>query len=158
MKKIIISFLILFVVILLIALSGNIFVKNPLFLKSSAKITINKQVFNLLIAETAKEKQVGLSQKKSLPNDYGMLFPFEKQGYYSFWMKDMKFPIDIIFIKDKKIVTIYDNIKPPSSKSESLTVYQSTEVADTILEINAGLSKKHGFKKGMEIKYENFGS
>ncbi len=158
MKKIIISFLILFIVILLITLSGNIFVKNPSFLKPSARITINKQVFNLLLAKTAKEKQVGLSQKKSLPSDYGMVFAFEKQGYYSFWMKDMKFPIDIIFIKNKKIVTIYDSAKPPSSKNESLIIYQPTETADTVLEINAGLSKKYGFKRGMEVKYENFGS
>ena len=84
-----------------------------------------------------------------------MLFPFEKADYYSFWMKNMKFPIDIIYINKNHIVTIHQNIKPPKTKEESLPIYKPEDPSDTVLEINAGLSEKYKFKKGDTVKTEN---
>ena len=81
-----------------------------------------------------------------------MLFPFEKPGYYSFWMKNMKFPIDIIFIKSGKIVTIHKDVMPPKNLTDALPIYNPKEPADTVLEINAGLSEDYKFKEGDEVK------
>lgn len=154
MKKIII----LFVLLIVIAVGGVIFQNyqksNIPFLKSP-KATINNHSFNLTVAKTLKETQVGLSEKKSLDQNSGMLFVFENPAFYSFWMKDMKFPIDIIFIKDDKIVTIYENVKPPKTTNESLPTYKPDEPADKVLEINADLSKKYDIKKGSTVKIEN---
>lgn len=116
--------------------------------------TIQTHTFKLTAAKTPKEQQVGLSEKTSLPQDEGMLFTFGKPDYYSFWMKNVKFPIDIIYINKNRIVTIIDNAQPPKSAEESLPIYKSDGPADTVLEINAGLSKKYGFKKNDEVKID----
>ena len=153
MKKIIFSLVIIFIIFFMIVFTTNSgsFLKQP-------KAIIKSHSFNLLLAKTDKEKQIGLSSKKTLSQDQGMLFKFDKADYYSFWMKNMKFPIDIIFIKDGKIVTIHNKINPPAGENKALVIYQPEEPADAVLEISAGLSEKLGFKKGMEIKYENIGS
>ncbi len=155
MKKIIALLILLFLISLVVA----IFQKNPSIFKlnftKTASATINKQTFSILVAKTSKEKQIGLSEKKSLPQNEGMLFPFEKPEFYSFWMKNMKFPIDIIFINKNHIVTVYQNVQPPKSKDENLIIYKPEEPVNTVLEINAGLSKKYNIKKGDEVKTEN---
>lgn len=155
MRTVFALFALLFLIVIGISLSQNYLKNNPLpFLKTST-ITIGKQTFKLNVAKDSKEKEIGLSEKKSLPEDYGMLFPFEKPGYYSFWMRNMQFPIDIIFINGKKIVKIYQNLQVPTTKEESLPIYQSEEPADKVLEINSGLSQKYNFKEGDEVKIEN---
>ena len=80
-----------------------------------------------------------------------MVFPFNKADYYSFWMKDMKFPIDIIYLKDKKIVTIFENVLPQSS-DQNPEILNPEEPSDTVLEINAGLARKYNLKKGDIIR------
>ncbi len=157
MKKIIITIVIILIIVFLFFIGRAYFAKNDFNLTTLAKAKIGDYSFNLLLAKTAKEKEIGLSNTKSLPKDTGMLFEFEKADYYSFWMKDMKFPIDIIFIKDNKIVTIYNEVKPPTNNKE-LAIYQPLEPANKVLEISSGLSKQYGFKKDMEIKYENLGN
>lgn len=157
MKTVFALFALLFLIVIGISLSQNYFKDNPLqlpFLKTPT-ITIGKQTFKLYVAKSNKEKEIGLSEKKSLPPDFGMLFSFEKPDYYSFWMKNMQFPIDILFINGKKIVKIYQNVQPPTSKEESLPIYQSEKPADKVLEINSGLSQKYNFKEGDEVKIEN---
>ena len=110
--------------------------------KKSPTAKINNHEFKLQIAKTAKEKEIGLSKYENLSKDLGMLFPFEKPDYYSFWAKQMKFPIDIIYIKDGKIVTIYKNVTPPKKTTDELLIYKPTEPSNMVLEINAGLSQK----------------
>ncbi len=157
MKKIIIPIVIIILIAVLFFIGRAYFSNSGFNLTPQAKATINNSSFNLILAKTPKEKEIGLSGKESLPKDQGMLFKFEKTGYYSFWMKNMKFPIDIIFIKNNKIVTIYNEVKPPANNKE-LAIYQPLEPADTVLEINSGLSKKYGFKKDMQVNYENLGN
>jgi len=154
MKKIII----LFIILVFIAVFGIIFQsfrRNSIPFLKSPKATIDNHSFNLTVAKTLKETQIGLSEKKSLDQNSGMFFVFEGPAFYSFWMKNMKFPIDIIFIKGDKIVTIYENVNPPKTINESLSTYKPEEPADKVLEINAGLSKKYNIKKGNTVKIEN---
>lgn len=117
------------------------------FQKTPAAV-INRQTFKLSIAATDQEKQIGLSGKQNLSQDYGMLFPFEKDGYYAFWMKNMKFPIDIIYIRANKVTEVLENVQPPSSPDVNPQILRPKELADTVLEINAGLAKKYNIKKG----------
>jgi len=125
--------------------------------KKPAMVTIDNQSFNVTIARSEKEHEIGLSGTKSLDRNQGMMFLFNNPGYYSFWMKDMKFPIDIIFINNDQIVTIY-NDAPIIKGQENLIAYPPTQMADKVLEIQAGLSKKYSFKIGDKVKYENFGN
>lgn len=118
------------------------------------RATINGHTFALEVAQSEKEKELGLSNRDSLPQDRGMLFVFEQPSYATFWMKDMRFPIDIIFINQDRIVSIIENAPIPASKRAGLPLYRPENPSDKALEINAGLSKKYNFKKGDKVKIE----
>lgn len=146
----------LVIILLLVSFSASrIFFNGDILFQKQATATINNHVLNLTIARSAKEKEIGLSDRKDLPKNQGMLFPFGKEGYYGFWMKNMQFPIDIIYTKKGKVVAIFENVKPPKNTKGKLVVYQSTTTADSVLEINTGLVKEYQIKVGNEIKYEN---
>ena len=66
-------------------------------------------------------------------------------------MHEMRFPLDIIFIRQNTIVAIFENLPYPKSKEETLPVYKPEKPADSVLEINGGLSKKYGFKAGDHV-------
>jgi uncharacterized membrane protein (UPF0127 family) len=116
-----------------------------------SSLTINNVTFNIEIAKTDSEKSKGLAKYKTIEENFGMYFPFITKDYYAFWMKDMKFPIDILYISDGKIVEIFKDAKNPKSKKESLTIYRPGVVADGVFEIKAGLSVKHNFKIGDKV-------
>ncbi|PIP74496.1 MAG: hypothetical protein CO135_02995 [Candidatus Levybacteria bacterium CG_4_9_14_3_um_filter_35_16] len=146
----------LFILVIISLIFSKLFFGNISLFHKIPKIAINNNKFNLLVAKTGKEQEIGLSKYSALPKDQAMIFPFGKENYYGFWMKNMKFPIDIIFIRKGKVVTIYENVKPPKSVNDTLPVYQPTQVSDTVVEINAGLAKEQKIKTGDKISYENF--
>lgn len=123
--------------------------------KKSTTVLVNNQTFKVVVAKTDKEKQDGLSNRNEIAQDQGMLFVFDNPGLYSFWMKDMRFSIDIIYIKGDKVTTVIENAKAPSSSNTNLTVYQPSDKSDKVLEVNAGTANKYGIKKGTVLKIEN---
>ncbi|MBI4089644.1 MAG: DUF192 domain-containing protein [Candidatus Levybacteria bacterium] len=156
MKKVLLIFALFLILAFGMVMTQNYLKTNNLFpSNNSPLITINDHTFKLRIADSPKEKEIGLSETKLLPENEGMLFTFEKPDYYSFWMRNMKIPIDMIYIANQEIVTIYNNIKPPTNSSGNLTIYTPTEPSDKVLEIQAGLSEKYKFKNGDKVKYEN---
>jgi len=134
--------------ILVLLILGTVFYNLYKLAQPTAEIKGHK--FQMIVAKSDKDKQVGLSKYKEIPNDKAMVFVFEKADAYPFWMKDMKFPIDIIFIKDDKIVTIYQNLP-----INNLTIYPPTESSDKVLETNANISKKYNFSVGDSVKFNN---
>jgi len=154
MKKILGLLFLLFAMLIGIAISKQ-YLKNPQTFGKNPTAEINGHVYNLQVARSAKEKEIGLSQTKKLDKDSAMLFPFEKPDYYSFWMKDMKLPIDIIFISTDKIVTIHQNVQPPKTPGETLPIFKPSSPSDKVLEINAGQSADYNFKEGDSVKFEN---
>jgi uncharacterized membrane protein (UPF0127 family) len=125
---------------------------GSLFGGPSGRVTVGEHTFTVTVADDPDEREAGLSKKTSLPEDQGMLFVFEKPGNYPFWMKEMQFPLDIIFITDDKVVTIYPNVQPPETESASLPLYRPTAPADKVLEINAGLAEQYGIKQGDTVQ------
>jgi uncharacterized membrane protein (UPF0127 family) len=119
---------------------------------SGPAVTINGHTFKVETAKTQKEQTTGLSGRNSLPEDEGMLFIFGKADYYNFWMKNMEFPLDIIFIKDNKIVTIIKNAKIPANPNENPQILKPTGLVNKVLEINAGLADQDNIKKGDSVK------
>lgn len=159
MKKVFLIFALLLVIVAGVVTAQNYLkTKNFFLFEKNPTATINNHTFGLSVADSQREKEIGLSETESLAKNQGMIFIFDKPDYYSFWMKNMKFPIDIIYINKDKIVTIQTNVQPPTSPTESLIIYSSTEPSDKVLEIQAGLSKKYNFKKGDKVKYENLGN
>lgn len=149
-------FRIIIVIVLVVAIGTLLFFlfnrRTPVpFTKHGPTATIKGHTFYVTIASSDQQKVTGLSNTNSLPQDEGMYFPFDKAGYYGFWMKEMKYPLDILFIQNNKIVSLYQNIQPPKDVNMPLEVYKPTEPADGVLEINAGISKKYGFKTGDNV-------
>jgi len=121
----------------------------------STQISVKGQNFNVELAETSQEKQIGLSKTDNLAENEGMLFVFDEADYYSFWMRDMQFPIDIIFINGNKVTTIISNALPPSETNGSLTTFQPKVKSDKVLEVNAGIAKKYKIEEGSIIDVNN---
>lgn len=140
--------LLILIPVVILLVFGTLF--YTLYKASQPNLQIKGQIFHLEVVKTEKDKQIGLSKYKTFPQDKGMLFLFDKEGFYSFWMKDMKFPIDIIYIKGNKITTIYGNVP-----INNLKIYSPTQPSDKVLEINANLSKKYGFKTGDLVTFKN---
>lgn len=120
---------------------------------SSKTAKINNITYKLLVAKTTQEQIKGLSGRDSLPKDTGMLFVFKDKGIYPFWMKNMKFPIDILFINDNQIVDIFENAQVPSAGQvdSDLPKYKSSQEANFVLELNAHEVSTQKIKKGDKI-------
>lgn len=123
--------------------------------RKSTKVFVNGQTISVMVAKTDKEKQVGLSGRNKIGENQGMLFIFDTPNYYSFWMKEMKFPIDIIYINGNKITTVVENAKPPLSANDNLAIYQPSEKSDKVLELNAGSADKLKIKTGAVVEIES---
>lgn len=102
--------------------------------------------FNVEIADSAILQARGLSGRKSLPEKNGMLFIFSSPAQRGFWMPDMHFSLDMVWIKGDKIIGITENV-PPSGFGEP-DIYYPPEAIDKVLEINAGSAKKSALKIG----------
>ena len=114
---------------------------------TSKAVKIKGVTINVEIADTAAARERGLSGRASLAVNRGMLFLFDKPDYYGFWMPNMKFNIDIVFIRDDKIVEIVENLPAPKMGEEPAT-YFPRNAADRVLEVNAGTAKVKNWKAG----------
>lgn len=136
-----IALIIIIIVITMISLAA----------KTTKTVTINGRSFDIDIAKSKDQQEKGLAIYDSLPENKGMVFPFDHSDYYAFWMKDMKFPIDIIYINQNKIVDVFENVPNPKSADSALPIFKPRTPANLVLEINAGLSQKYSFKIGDSI-------
>lgn len=123
----------------------------PFSSQPKSTVTIDRQTFHVQIARTEQQKEMGLSNTATLPQDQGMIFLFATPDYYGFWMRNMKFPLDILYIARNKIVSIAYNVTNPNNPSQPLPVYKPSQPADTVLEINGGLSTKYHFSIGDSV-------
>src|SRR5258706_16473431 len=78
----------------------------------------NKQ-FTIEIADTPAKRSVGLMKRDSMPPDHGMIFVFPEQDTYSFWMKNTRIPLDIVFIDAAGTIRSIQQMKPYELKSVS---------------------------------------
>lgn len=108
-------------------------------------VRIAGQDVKVELAHSETERERGLSGRQTLSGNEGMLFVFDQPGKYSFWMKDMNFPIDIIWMdEDLKIVYIKKDAKPELYPEQ----YQSDDNAKYVLEVVSGFSEKNNLKIG----------
>ena len=99
----------------------------------------------------------GLGGRDSLARDRGMLFVFPQVGTHAFWMKDMRFAIDIIWIsEDKRVVHLQADAPAPApdAPDSSLPVYMPGTGAKYVLEVNAGLAAEKGVRVGDTAEIE----
>lgn len=107
------------------------------------KIHIGNKNYNVDIAQTEEEKEVGLQNVETLLENEGMLFTFEEEDHRDFWMVDTLIPLDIIFINEDLIVI---SVKQGEPKSEE---YISEDNTMYVLELNIN----SGVEKGDELEF-----
>lgn len=114
-------------------------------LQTSKILKISNITLNVEVADTDMERTRGLSGKERLDENDGMLFVFDKEGYYGIWMKDMNFPIDIAWLdKDKKIAHMEENVLPETYPK----VFNSPIPSLYVLEVSAEFLGKNNIKIG----------
>lgn len=119
----------------------------------SVKIKIDGNIFNVEVAKSVEELAKGLSDRENLEQGSGMLFVFNWKASRGFWMKDMKIPLDIVWISGTKIVGCEKNVLPPVA-GESLKAYYPPQAVDKVLEINAGLCDELGIVTGQSVEID----
>jgi uncharacterized membrane protein (UPF0127 family) len=104
------------------------------------------------LAETAEEQRQGLSFRAGLGKNEGMLFVYPEAEPQTFWMYGMKFPIDIVFLRNNKVISIADRVPPPTRTSGIPWVIRAAEDADMVLELPAGRAIELELLPGATVK------
>lgn len=140
-------FLVSLVTILSIVNSGS---KKAL---PQGEVVIGGKEFKVDIADNMITRERGLSGRERLEDNEGMLFIFPYSGVQAFWMKDMKFALDMIWIQDDVIVGITENVPPPTDENIlTLPSYPSPQSVNKVLEVNAGTASRVGLKVGDKVE------
>lgn len=101
------------------------------------------------IARTSAEHTRGLSGRDRLADDAGMLFVFPEPAQRTFWMKDTRIPLDMVWLRGGRVIGITANVQPePRIPDEQLRRYPSPGPVDHVLEVNAGWAERHGVTVG----------
>ena len=148
MKKKIFLYITIAIVLVIISVVISVFVLKHDFVYKHETITLNGTSFDTLISDTEALREKGLGQRKSLPDDQAMIFVFDKPDYYSFWMKDMSFPLDMIWVDaSSTVIWIEHDVKPETFPKS----FYPQSPALYVVEVNTGVSQKIGLNVGDRI-------
>lgn len=102
------------------------------------------------VVNTKSSRALGLSGRSKMKDNEGMLFVFDHPGKYGFWMKDMTFALDIVWINNNGVVVAIERNLTPESYP---TTFMNDADASYVLEINGGLSEKFGLYLGSKVRF-----
>ncbi len=119
--------------------------------KSGASVDIGGKTYSVELAETPEQQERGLMFRDSMPEDHGMLFIFPDTALRGFWMKNCKFPQDMLFFDaDMRLISVQKRV--PVCTGEPCPSYSSGAPAKYVLELNAGQADKIGVQSGDVFK------
>jgi len=130
------------------------FLPSPPMSQPQAKtvtVTVGGTNVEARIADTDAARQQGLSGTASLPEGQGMLFIFQTPGNWAFWMKDMRYSLDIIWADSRGTVTTVDPNVSPASYPQAFS--PATPDALYVLEVPAGFAAAHGIRVGDTLRF-----
>ena len=100
-----------------------------------------------------EDRSMGLMFRSSLPLDRGMIFVFETADFHGIWMKNCRFPIDILWLdREKKVVHVAESVPP--CKADPCPVYNPMRRASYVIELNAGQARREKAVLGAEVRFE----
>lgn len=109
----------------------------------TVEMKIGSRTYHLEVARSEAEQEKGLMKRDSMPQDHGMIFVFRDEAQRSFWMKDTRFPLDILFLSSKgKVVSIHQ------MRAYDMNNTYSDLPAQYAIELNKGQAKESGVKVG----------
>ena len=117
-------------------------------INNSRTILLDGKIVRVTVADTDATRDKGLGGREGLAKDEGMLFVFDSDDKYGFWMKDMRFPIDILWLSSAgRIVDMRESV----SLSTYPVVFEPIAPARYVLELPAGFAEVHNIKIGDEV-------
>ena len=138
------------VLLVALALASLLFAKIWFSFLPDASLTINKQRVDITVADSTDERAKGLSGRPRLSEAEGMLFKFSSEEEYCFWMKDMNFAIDIIWLdKEKTVIDLKQNAAPDTYPES----FCPSEPAQYVLEVSAGKADQWQIKPGNQATF-----
>ncbi|MCR4277913.1 MAG: DUF192 domain-containing protein [Candidatus Berkelbacteria bacterium] len=160
MKSKLISFGILSALVIVAGFGVNQIKTNPRTTLSAetvqyarSAVRIGDKTFSVELALTPEQQSLGLGERDSLAKNSGMLFVFKPAGQETFWMKDMRFDLDMVWIAEGKIVDISRHVPAPKEgmKTENLPTYSPNSEVDYVLEINSGEADEMNIGDRVEV-------
>lgn len=118
----------------------------------SAQATVAGHVIGLEVARTETQKAMGLMYRTTLADNRGMLFLFEPSQTVNFWMKNVRIPLDMIFLRDGKVKAIAASV-PPCNINPCPT-YGSQTAVNQVIELRGGRASELGLKVGETVKIQ----
>uniref|UniRef100_UPI0030846562 DUF192 domain-containing protein n=1 Tax=Petrachloros mirabilis TaxID=2918835 RepID=UPI0030846562 len=102
----------------------------------SAIVKLPQTAIELEVARTQEEQAMGLMFRADLADDRGMLFPFDPPQSVNFWMRNVKIPLDMVFLREGRIVAIAANVPP--CRQPVCPTYGPSELVDQVIELRGG--------------------
>jgi uncharacterized membrane protein (UPF0127 family) len=99
------------------------------------------------------DRAMGLMFRPSLPDDRGLLFVFEQADFHGIWMKNCRFPIDILWLDEERRVVHLEQGVPPC-RADPCPVYEPLRRARYVVELNAGQARREGAHVGTRLSFE----
>lgn len=122
----------------------------------NVEVKINNNDLKVLVAKEPARLYKGLGGRKNLSKYDGMLFVFPSETQHGIVMRDMQFPIDIIWILNGKVIDIAPNVPTEPNRAEAdLTVYFARQDSDFVLEMPAGQVLARNIKIGDSFDVSN---
>jgi len=115
------------------------------------EVQVGEAQFSTIIRDDAFERAKGLSGTGALQDDEAMLFIFSGPDRQSFWMKDMNFSLDFLWIRDGAVIGIDEGVLHPDANDGKTARVGSPGPVDMVMELNAGRVQALGIKKGDEV-------
>jgi hypothetical protein len=144
---------VLAVALAIVAIAAFLRIKDAVMARQPRlmELMVGDRTFTIEIADTAAKQSLGLGKRDVLSPERGMYFPFKEPHFLAFWMKDMRFPIDMVWIADGRVVDIDERV-PVEPKGKPLPTYSPSVPADAVLELNAGMAEEAGIDIGDEVR------
>jgi uncharacterized membrane protein (UPF0127 family) len=143
------SALVLFAVLIFMAIGVRLWQRYHL---NTVTFSLKGQTIRLLVADTPARQNLGLGKRDNLNGYDGMLFTFPEAKQYGFVMREMRFPLDIVWFNKGKVVDIAPNLPiEPGVAETDLRVYYPRDVANAVIEFPAGWAAQHSLTIGEEL-------
>ncbi|MBI4049662.1 MAG: DUF192 domain-containing protein [Candidatus Doudnabacteria bacterium] len=120
---------------------------------NDGQVEIKNRKLDVAVSDDPQELRLGLSVVSEISESQGMLFVYDGPSRPNFWMKDMKFPIDIVWIRSNRVADLSLYLEPePGKKDRELNLYAPSADVDMVLEVTAGWVTANNVQIGDEVK------
>ncbi len=115
-------------------------------------LKVDQSIIKVELADTPAKQRQGLSGRDNLALDSGMLFVYNQPTQNYFWMRDMKFALDFIWIRQGQVIQLDQNIPPPANLTDQPVKIYCQNYYDMVLEVPAGWVASQQIKVGDQVE------